>query len=319
VKLTVNVLGGRLIPAVPVPLGRAGDLHEPALDSYVHWMAGQRIGGVAVWAHTGRGLQLADAVRRHVLSAWRRALPADRVLIAGAGAAPRGQTTAELIASAAAMARQAADLGADAILAYPPTAFRELPDRDDLIREYHAEIARAGLPVLLFYLYEAAGGTSYPLALLADLLARPEVLGIKIATLDSVMTFQDIARLVNAALPPKLVITGEDRFLGYSLMCGATTALIGMAAACTGLQAELLESYHAGRADRFLTLSAAVDDLAQHTFRAPMEGCIQRMLWCLVEHKIIPGDAAFDPWGPQLDGSQRDELRACLNRLKSVI
>ena len=30
------------------------------------------------------------------------------------------------------------------------------------------------------------------------LLARPDVLGIKIATLDSVMTFQDVARLVNS-------------------------------------------------------------------------------------------------------------------------
>ena len=30
------------------------------------------------------------------------------------------------------------------------------------------------------------------------------------------------------------MITGEDRFLAYSLMCGAQAALIGMAAACTG-------------------------------------------------------------------------------------
>ena len=35
------------------------------------------------------------------------------------------------------------------------------------------------------------------------------------------MTFQDIARLVKTRAPGKLVITGEDRFLGYSLMCGA--------------------------------------------------------------------------------------------------
>ena len=38
-----------------------------------------------------------------------------------------------------------------------------------------------------------------PPKLLAELLARPEVLGIKVATLDSVMTFQDIARLVETA------------------------------------------------------------------------------------------------------------------------
>ena len=48
--------------------------------------------------------------------------------------------------------------------------------------------------------------------------------------------------------PDKLLITGEDRFLGYSLMCGAEAALIGMAAACTDLQAELLRSFWRGDA-----------------------------------------------------------------------
>ncbi len=314
--ITAHDLEGRLIPAVPVPLGRAGDLHAAALNSYVDWMAGQPIGGVAVWAHTGRGLRIGDSMRKQVLAAWRRVLPAGSLLIAAAGAAPNGQSAADTIASASAMARQAADLGADAILVHPPSAFRDLPDRDALILDYHSRIAGAGLPLVLFYLYEAAGGIAYPPRLLAELLDSPEVLGIKIATLDSVMTFQDIARLVRTGAPGKLVITGEDRFLGYSLMCGATTALIGMAAACTGLQAELLTSYRDGHADRFLALSAAVDDLAQHTFRAPMEGYIQRMLWCLVHKAIIPAEAAFDPWGPGLDPAEFDQIGDCLDRLK---
>jgi 4-hydroxy-tetrahydrodipicolinate synthase len=315
-RITVDELAGRLIPAVPVPLGRAGDLHKPALDSYVDWMAGQPIGGVAVWAHTGRGLYLEDAVRKQVIAAWRRAIPANCLLIAAAGSAPKSQAPAEIIEAAVAMAHEAADLGADALLVHPPSALRGQPDRDALILEYHRQIARAGLPLVLFYLYEAAGGIAYPPALLAEFLAWPEVLGIKIATLDSVVTFQDLARLVKSVSPRKLVITGEDRFLGYSLMCGAATALIGMAAACTALQAELLKSYRDGRTDRFLTLNAAVDDLAQHTFRAPMEGYIERMLRCLVHERIIPAEAAFDPWGPGLDPTDIEQLGACLDRLK---
>src|SRR5262249_20106160 len=117
-------------------------------------------------------------------------------------------------------------------------------------------------------------------------LARDDVLGIKVATLDSVMTFQDIVRLARDRAGGKVVITGEDRFLAYSLMCGAGAALIGMAAACTGLQAELLRSHREGRAQDFLRLSSLVDDLAQHTYVAPMEGYIQRMLWCLVVENV---------------------------------
>ena len=78
-------------------------------------------------------------------------------------------------------------------------------------------------------------------------------------------------------------------------------ALIGMGAACTTLQRELLASYRESRFDRFLALNRLVDDLARHTFKAPMEGYIQRMLWCLVHQGVIPADAAHDPWGPRLD------------------
>ena len=304
-----------LFPAVPVPFGRSGQIDEAALARYAAWMAEQTIGGVAVWAHTGRGLYLTDQERETVLRAWRRAMPAGRLVIAAAGAALGEPGVAEALNSARAMAWQAADLGADALLVHPPVAFRDRPDCETVLLDYHATIAEAGLPLVLFYLYEAAGGISYSLKILAELLARPEVIGIKIATLDRVMTCQDIARQVKEQAPSKLVITGEDRFLGYSLMCGAEAALIGMAAACTGLQAELLRSYWTGQADRFLALSAAVDDLAQNTFLAPMEGYIQRMLWCLVHHGIIPAEAACDPWGPELEAAEFDRIRACLGRV----
>jgi 4-hydroxy-tetrahydrodipicolinate synthase len=149
-------------------------------------------------------------------------------------------------------------------------------------------------------------------------LSLPEVIGIKIATLDSVMTFQDIARLVQARAGSKLVITGEDRFLGYSLMCGAQAALIGMGAACTAIQAEFLRAYWSGNAERFLALNATVDELAQHTFLSPMEGYIQRMLWCLVHEGVISADAAFDPWGPSLEPGEFERLGRCVARLRSL-
>ena len=315
--VSVSQLEGRLFPAVPVPFDGEGRLHDLGLGRYTAWMAAQPVGGVAVWAHTGRGLLLSEDQGARVLSAWRRVLSAGHVLIAAAGARADLRTPGEVLEAVRGMGRRAADLGADALLIHPPTAFRERADRDALILDYHSAAAEAGLPLILFYLYEAAGGISYPPGVLAGLLAREEVLGVKIATLDSVMTFQDIACLLTGRVPDKLIITGEDRFLGYSLMCGARAALIGMAAACTGLQAELIRSHREGEAGRFLSLSAAVDDLAQHTFIAPMEGYIRRMLWCLAIQGVIPEDAAHDPWGPEPAPGEYERLRRCLDRLSS--
>ena len=82
-----------------------------------------------------------------------------------------------------------------------------------------------------------------------------EVVGIKMATLDSVMTYQDVSRQLRERHPEKLFITGEDRFLGYSLRRGARAALIGMGAICCDLQAELIRAHAAGDAS---ALSGAV-------------------------------------------------------------
>ncbi len=246
-------------------------------------MAGQSIAGVAVWAHTGRGPHLSPDERRVVLGAWRAALPG-QVIVAGA--------------SSVAMAREAKQGGADALLAFPRAG--------DPVA-YHAALARE-LPVIAFYLYDAAGGVAYDDATLHAILALPGVVGIKVATLDSVMTFQRIAALVGEH-PDKLLITGEDRFLGYSLMLGARAALIGLGAALTDVQAALLRAHQDGDSDAFLRLSTRLDAFSQSTFMPPMEGYVRRMLWALAADGVIPDDACDDPWGPALAPAERDIVR----------
>lgn len=252
------------------------------------------------------------------MRAWRGVQRPDWRVIAAAGMDPAAPTDVLAIAGAVAMAEQARGLGADALLVHPPTRFRGRPDADDAIRRYHASVAEVGLPLLLFFLYEAAGGVRYSPAILDDLLARPDVLGMKVATLDSVMTFQEIAAFMAERHPTKALVTGEDRFLGYSLMAGARSALIGMGCACVGLQVDLLRAHIEGDAQRFLKLSQRVDDLARHTFRPPMEGYIRRMLWCLVHEGVLSFDDAHDPFGPSLDAAEFDEIGTCLRRIGAI-
>jgi 4-hydroxy-tetrahydrodipicolinate synthase len=267
-----------LVPAVPVPF-RGGEIDAAAQRRYAAWMAGQPVAGVAVWAHTGRGPHLSAEQRRLVLEIWREALP-DRVVVAGA----RDIT----------MAIEARRGKADAILAFP--------ERHDPVG-HHRRLGRE-LPVIAFYLYEAAGGVAYDDATIEALLALPEVVGIKVATLDSVMTCQRIAALV-AHHPGKLLITGEDRFLGYSILLGARSALVGMGAALPDLQAELLRAAQSGSWARFVALSAACDRFAQATFIPPMEGYVRRMLWAAAADGGLPSEACDDPWGPELPEAER--------------
>lgn len=288
-SLTARLEWG-LIPAVPVPF-RGHEVAEDALRRYAGWMASHQVPGVAVSAHTGRGPHLSRDQRRAVLATWRAALPLS-VIIAGA-------TSPE-------MARDAKVAGADALLAFPRA--------EDPVA-YHRALG-AELPVIAFYLYQAAGGVAYDNETLHGILALPEVIGIKVATLDSIMTFQRIAGLIRDHRG-KLLITGEDRFLGYSLTLGARAALVGMGAALTDVQVALMEAFRGGNFARFVRLSGVCDRFAEATFHDPMDGYVQRMLWALVADGVLPPDACFDPWSPRLDATERDRVTKAVHAARA--
>jgi len=314
-ELKAKLTGG-LIPATPVPFDREHRFHERAHEAYVSFMSSQPVAGVAVWAHTGRGLLLDDETSRRVLQQWRQGV-ADKPLIAGAGSRSRQSTPAEATSATLSMAAAAADYGADALLVYPPFWLKDHEQRDSLIVEHHERLSRTGMPLIVFYLYEAAGGVRYSATVLNELLSLPNVIGIKMATLDSVMTYQDVSRQIQSQHPDKLLITGEDRFLGYSLRRGANAALIGMGAVCCDLQADLIRTHRAGNAERFLELSDLADQLAEVLFIDPMEGYIGRILCALSQLGVIPADAANDPWGPPLTQHEIANITNVLNSLNA--
>jgi 4-hydroxy-tetrahydrodipicolinate synthase len=313
-----------LVPAVPVPFTASAAIDLAAQERYIAYMKAQPIAGVAVWAHTGRGLRLGREERLRVLHAWSEGLKTDRksghrIIVAGVGGSPaEASDTQAFVTSALEMARDALGGGAHCLLVHPPARLRSLPSADDLIFDYHRQLAALRAPLILFYLYEDAGGIAYSPDLLHRLLAIPEVIGIKLATLDSVMTFQSVATLVAREFPRKLVVTGEDRFLPYSLMCGARAALIGMGSACTALQVELMRAWFGRRATGFLKLADQVERLAQVTFVTPMEGYIRRMLWVLVHLGVIDRESAHDPWGPELDESEFVAIGKAVRALRQL-
>jgi 4-hydroxy-tetrahydrodipicolinate synthase len=317
-----------VIAAVPVPHRADGSFDAAAQDAYAAWMANQEIAGVAVWAHTGRGLHLEPDIAPRVMAAWKKALPSGKRLIAGAGARPKyrpGRPSVRLtppadplgltqfvIERTVEMATEAKSLGADAILAYPPVLLKDLEDAERRIVEVHAALQQVGLPVIAFYLYAQAGGVAYTDRALDRILALPHVAGIKVATLDGVLTFQDVAPRVPGG---KLLLSGEDRFLGYSIMMGARAALVGLAAARVALTAGLLAAHRDGDAAGFLNRSAVCDRLGAAAFREPMEGYIRRMLWALALDGVISRESAFDPWGPPVPDWQLDELERVIRTL----
>lgn len=314
---------GVLLSAVPVPFDERGRFRDDAQEAYVRYLVREPVDGVVVWAHTGRGLHLDVEVADAVLRSWRSGLDSEgtggQTLIAAAGSAPidrsAGGWESRVVEGAVSMAERAREGGADALLVYAPTAFEDHGERRRWVADYHRAIAGVGLPLIAFYLYRAAGGLSYTTNELRDILSISGVAAIKMATLDSVCTYQDVLRLVQFEFPDRVVLSGEDRFLGYSLLRGARGALVGMGAVLAGLQKRLVEACLVGPADEALLRLRQVDELGECLFSPPMEGYISRILFALSTLGVLPSDATFDPWHPSPDGDEKRRIARVVTRL----
>ncbi|MFA6693327.1 MAG: dihydrodipicolinate synthase family protein, partial [Bacillota bacterium] len=166
--------------------------------------------------------------------------------------------------------------------------------------------------------YEAAGGITYSLDVLRELFALKNAVAIKMATLDSVMTYQDVSNLIAREFPEKILITGEDRMFGYTVMRGGKGALVGIGSAFTKMQKALIDAYYDGDFKKFVELTILVDKLAEVTFIKPMEGYIQRMLHVLVLQGLVPENAAYDPYGPGVSDIEKEAIKGVVKELEGL-
>jgi len=310
-------LRGALLPAVPAPFDARGRLVAAAQAGYARWMAQQNVAGVAVWASAERGLSLDADARRQLMRSWREALGPAKLIVAAVGARARAELPADkqprvFIRDALTMGEEAALLGADALLADMPVTLRSAPESDQHVFEYHKVLGSIGRPLIVRYRHEPGSGRCYSPALLRRLLTLPNIVGLTTTALDSATAYQNLARLAREEFPDLTLISGEDRFLGYTLMCGAEAALVELAAAWTGPQVELVSAWLRGEAQRFVELNRKVNAFAGAIFVPPLEGAMQRLLWALTLAGVIPANAAHDPWSPKLPRSQFVHLKKVL-------
>ncbi|MGH3729096.1 MAG: dihydrodipicolinate synthase family protein [Micromonosporaceae bacterium] len=304
-----------LVAAAATPADSRGQVDLAVLERYFQGLIADGAGGLAVLAHTGRGPYWSADLRRQVISV---AVGCGVPVIVGVGGRP-GETTAEVAAAAV----QAADVGADGLLVFPPgpasdavTRFDAVAGPDvvtrsdavagsDAVVHHDAVWRESGLPMLGFDLYTRP----YPPGALAALLDHPGVAGVKVARLHDAIACQAAITTTRAA--DRLSVTGEDRMFGGSLMWGAEAALVGVAAAAVPVTARVFTAYQRGAYAEFVAASARLDRLAAATFTEPMEGYVQRMLWIAAAERRIPVEYAVDPYGPELpDGERARVLRA---------
>ena len=191
----------------------ASALDEAAIGPYVAFLESHGADGVFVCGTTGEGILLSLEERRRVARAFRAAVRGILVVHAGA------QTTADT----AALAADAAELGADAVAVIPPPYF---PLDDDALTAHFVAAARACAP-LPFYCYAFTARSGYPLPV--EVIRRigesvDNLAGLKV----SESPFERVAPYLELGLP---VLIGNEPLIPAGLAGGAIGTVSGMAAA----------------------------------------------------------------------------------------
>src|SRR6476619_6372368 len=292
--MTLDLNG--LIPATVLPMHADGQIDEPALRSYIGWVAGQGPVALAINVDTGEGPHLTHDEKVRVLQVVREVT--DLPIVAGLA----GPSTDAAV-------RQARDFkaaGANALLVFPIPAYLSEPLDARVPVAYHEAIGQVGLPMILFQLQPALAGLNFEPDTLRAMAAVEGVVAIKEASFDA-RRFVDTARL-REELPRKItLLTGNDNFILESFMLGATGALIGFGAVMTREQVDMIAAWQAGRIDEARELGRRVQRLADVVFAAPVGDYRVRLKECLRILGVLENAHVRRPLMP-LDDAERAHL-----------
>jgi 4-hydroxy-tetrahydrodipicolinate synthase len=266
--MALNLNG--LIPATVLPMDADGRIDEPALRSYIGWVAGQGPVALAINVDTGEGPHLTHDEKVRVIQIVRDTT--DLPIVAGLA----GPSTEAAV-------RQATEFkaaGANAFLCFPIPAYLSEPLDPRVPVQYHEAIAQVGLPLILFQLQPALAGLNFEPDTLRAMASVEGVVAIKEASFDA-RRFVDTARLLDE-LPRKItLLTGNDNFILESFMLGATGALIGFGAVMTREQVDMIDAWRDGRIDEARALGKRVQRLADVVFARPVGDYRVRLKECL--------------------------------------
>ncbi len=256
-EIFLDKLRGIFLP-FPTPFDSEGEVDARALRTNVERWGETGAAGYVALGSTGERVHLSERERLIVIESARAAVPATAAFVGGVGAQSTRASVAE--------ARQAAALGADALLVITPHFYRAQMTTDALVAHF-SEVADASpAPVLLYNIPQNTGVALAPEAV-ARLARHANIVGLKDSSGDMV-NFVETARLVGEQRTdggPKgfALFAGHASTLYAALSAGARGGILAAACAAPRLCVEIHRAFEAGDDARARALQSALLPVAR--------------------------------------------------------
>jgi 4-hydroxy-tetrahydrodipicolinate synthase len=287
-----------------LPLRPDGSIDEAATAAHVSAVArtpGMR--GLLINGHAGENAFLSREECRRVVEIARDAVD-DGLLVAGVNAEHSG--------AAVALARDAAEAGADAVMVFAPFSWALGADPRAVVAHHRAVHDATELPLFLFQGSVGAGRTRFNPDVLGQLLALERVVGIKEGSWE-VAAYEQTRRLAQSRRPDVAVMASGDEHLFTSFVLGSDGSLVSLAVICPELIVALDEAVRRGDLPAAQSLHGRIQPLANAVYGTPPASLATARLKACLKLLGRIDNAACRPPIPALSASEVEDLRSALH------
>jgi 4-hydroxy-2-oxoglutarate aldolase len=248
----MNVSLGGVMPPIPTPFDAQGDVaHRQLGENLERWNA-YDLAGYVVLGSNGEVAYLTQQEKLRTLETARRAIPPEKILVAGTGC----ESTRETID----LTRLAAEAGADVALLVTPHYYGAKMTPDSLVTHFKAVADATPIPVVAYNVpkFTHVDMDAQTVARLAE---HPNIIGIKDSE-GNVAKLADVVRMVRADFQ---VLAGSAGFFLAALTLGAVGGVLALANVAPQQAIDILCWSQAGRLEeaaelqrRMVPVNAAV-------------------------------------------------------------
>ena len=241
-----------VFPPIPTPFDADGNLLLDKFKSNIALWNKTGLHGYVVLGSNGEAVMLTDAERAALWQAARDAIPRDKLFLAGAGV----ESTRNCIA----LAKRAAELGADAAMFVTPNYYKSQMNSAALINHYRVIADASPIPTIIYNM-PGATGIDIDAATVIALAQHPNIIGIKDSS-GNVAKYGDIVRAVRSDFS---VIAGSGSYFYPALCVGGKGAVAALANVAPREVVAIYDAFRAGQHDqarelqlKMIPLNAAV-------------------------------------------------------------
>ena len=233
-KELVN-LEGTFLPVTTPFDSVTGDVDYAAFGANLRRWFGSPIRGILIGGSTGESVFLDEEERSKLIEEARAVIPDEALVIAGTGSEATRHTIQ--------LTRQAATVGADAVLVSPPAYFKGAMTQETLTRHYRAVADASPVPVLIYQVPLRLSTIEFSTDLVATLSDHPNIIGIK----DSRGEIDLLIELVQQTVDGFQVLTGNGSVLYPALGIGAVGGIVAVGLMAADQAANISVAFQAGR------------------------------------------------------------------------